>query len=192
MRNYIVLTSVAVSSLACGVAMAAPCNEQIAVSSPTSRFIVSEDIAIDVQSDLVWRGCPLGYDHDDNGTVSEPLDDQCILSDTANYDWAGALQAAEAENAAAGPGEPNDWRIPNIKELLSIVKRQCVNPAINASIFPQPANTFIGLVWSATYSGDVVSGPRAYAMDFGSGSPSLRSRDTDGGLFAVLLVRDAL
>lgn len=65
--------------------------------------------------------------------------------------WAGALQAAES----AGFAGHSDWRLPDIKELGSIVDLACYDPAINATVFPNtPSNWF----WSASpYAGSVSS-----------------------------------
>ncbi len=186
--KYLLLIGCAVA-LSCRLAAAGPCNERIDISSPTPRFTITDERVTDLRTGLEWQRCPVGYVLDNNDTTGEPHDDNCTLTDPATLSWADALQSAEDKNAAAGLGEPTDWRVPNIKELLSIVERQCVNPAINGAAFPQPPSTFIGLVWSATYSNNVVSGPSAYALNFGSGSPSLQARGADGGLYNVLLVR---
>lgn len=184
---YIWLTAI-VAILLCEVGAAGPCNERSALSSSTARFSFNESVATDTQTRLQWQRCPVGYDYDDNDT-EEPLDDLCVDTGSSPLSWADALQAAVDKNAAAAPGESADWRVPNIKELLSIVERQCINPAINTAVFPQPASTFIGAVWSSTYANNLVGGARSYLMDFSSGAPIQESREAGAAGFRVILVR---
>lgn len=40
-----------------------------------------------------------------------------------------------------------DWRIPNIKELSTIIERACTSPARNTDIFPV---TVASVMWSST------------------------------------------
>ena len=70
----------------------------------------------------------------------------------------------QALNAAGGFAGYTDWRLPNQKELQSIVERQCVSPSVNAGVFPATVNTFY---WSASpYAG---SSTTAWGVGFYGG-----------------------
>ncbi len=93
------------------------------------------------------------------------------------YTWQAALQAAEGSSFAGY----SDWRMPDIKELSSIVEQACVSPAINATVFPTTLNSWY---WSASpYAGSVLS---AWGVLFSHGY-DYASNEADGG--HVRLVR---
>jgi len=99
------------------------------------------------------------YVDNGNGTVTDTVTglmwDQCTLgrsgsgcSGTANtYTWANAISAATTLNSANYKGH-NDWRVPSIVELESLVKLGSP-PVIDTVVFP---NTPAGYFWSATPS----------------------------------------
>lgn len=71
----------------------------------------------------------------------------CNWGTSQSYDWPGALELA-ASSSLAGY---EDWRIPNIKELLSIIEERCTLPTLNrdAAVFP---NAPASVVWTSTPS----------------------------------------
>ncbi len=75
---------------------------------------------------------------------------QSVASTTFNFDASGngAAGSAQAYCAAFAAGNyASGWRLPNERELLSLVDRTAHSPAINAAVFP---STPVGFFWSST------------------------------------------
>src|SRR5688572_13560192 len=109
------------------------CNDRINQTTPTSRFTNNGNGTVtDVRTGLMWERCMMGYSFSDNGTPTDLTDDSCTATATTTFIWQQALQGA-ADRGFAGF---TDWRLPNIKELISIVEHMCTGPAINETIFP--------------------------------------------------------
>lgn len=127
--------------------VAQTCNERIIPATPDDRFEVSGGEVKDLRTGLIWQRCIFG--HSWNGTT-------CSDNGTGidYHYWSFALGLADG-----------DWRVPNIKELASIVETACASPAINSTIFP---NTSSGRYWSS--SPYVQSSNYVWIVDFGSGS----------------------
>lgn len=117
----------------------AACNSAIPATTPSADFSEDGGTVLHKPSGLVWMRCALGQTWS-GGT--------CGGSATA-YTWQQALQAAKTLNDGAGYAGKVDWRLPNIKELQSIVEEGCYSPSINSSIFP---NTDASVFWSASAS----------------------------------------
>lgn len=107
--------------------------------STLGAFAINPDgTATDARTGLTWDRCLLGQDRDNEcAGPGEP------------YDWESGLAAAEAANAAGYLGY-EDWRLPNIRELRSLVERACVQPAIDTNVFPN-APTAPAVLTSSTY-----------------------------------------
>jgi len=118
------------------------CNDNITANTPDSRFSINGDEVTDTQTGLIWQRCPLGQ-----------TGNECESGSAQRYSWSEALQAAQTKSKETGLS----WRLPNIKELQSIVEKQCSTPAINLTIFPNvnglafywSASPYVHLPWSA-------------------------------------------
>jgi len=102
---------------------------------------------IDAYTGLMWQRCPLGFTLNDGGTPSDVTDDRCANGGDFEFTWQEALQAAAA-NSMAGR---TDWRVPNIKELDSLVEPACRSPALEPAAFPDTPQRFF---WSSTPDAD--------------------------------------
>ena len=155
-------------------AHAQTCYSAIPASTPTSRFTDNGDGTVtDVYTDLTWKRCVEGQNWDGATCSGTP----------SLYTWQQALQLAATLNAGGGYAGQTDWRVPNIKELGSIIESQCYGPAINLNVFPGTYTTS-SKFWSAS--------PNTYALgyvwitDIGSGTDSYSHTDVS---YYVLLVR---
>jgi len=110
-------------------------NLDITIIKPDSFYIDHGNGTVtDKSTGLMWQKCSLGLSGSNCGTG-------VVLT----YNWQVALAVAN-ENSASGY---TDWRLPNMKELESLVEVACNRPAINQTIFPVTLN---GFYWSSTQS----------------------------------------
>lgn len=108
--------------------------DNVAETTPSGEFAALGDgFVLHMKTRLVWKRCAEGQTWD--GTT---------CSGTAwPFDWGGALN----RSVGAVDGGSTQWRVPNRKELESIVEFCGYGPAINKSIFPAtPADRF----WTST------------------------------------------
>ena len=115
----------------------------------------------------MWMRCLVGQTWDGG-----------ICNDIARaYTWQNALQAAHGFVFAGY----SDWRMPNIKELVSIVEQACYDPAINTIVFPNMPGFS---VWSSSPKTQLPW--NAWQVDFKDGNITDRGQDT---LYRIRLVR---
>lgn len=159
-------------------AVAEVCDPRIQATAPVARFsIANNDTVQDLWTNLTWQRCPVGTVLDDNDTPTIYTDDSCLEDSAETFSWQEALNYAENLNAAGGFGGRIDWRVPNVKELLSLVERQCTSPAINSTVFPD--TTTKTSFWSSTPN----TTSAAFILRFRDGTPRTnggnRSTDTN-------------
>jgi len=133
---FIVYGGLLLSSLSLSVTAEQTCNNQIAETTPTSQFeIHGNGTVTDNKTRLMWKQCLEGVSGDN-----------CATGSAIEVHWDVALQTAETLNVGDGYANHTDWRLPNVKELLSIVEQSCYSPAINLNVFP-------GLISDHAWSG---------------------------------------
>jgi hypothetical protein len=166
------------------------CEESFDATTPTARFIDNNDGTVrDQATQLIWMRCSVGqaWNHETKSCDGMP----------ATFFWQGALQAAEnarsnEQNALHHFAGKDNWRVPNIKELVSIREQRCVYPAMNKAIFPNidaiaQAEGGYAYLWSST---PVVADAGIMHIDVTAGSV-LASGSVVDYERGVLLVADA-
>lgn len=136
------------------------CSENITDTVTVDNFVTDTDngVVSDSETGLMWSICNYGesWDSDAQECTETPL----LLG------WQESLQTVNQAELAGY----TDWRLPNIKELMSIIERSCAQPAVQVSLFPSTQDE---LYWSSTpvYS-DVLSdsGALVWAVHFKEGS----------------------
>ncbi len=102
------------------------CRDDISATTPDNRFLIHNDgTTTDLKTELMWQRCFEGSLKD----FSDISNSSCINEKV--YSWKEALMQAQKSNFSGY----TDWRLPNIKELASIVERKCTKPAFNQNIF---------------------------------------------------------
>ncbi len=132
------------------LAVYAECNQRIVLSKPYEKYEdLHNGIVVDQDTGLEWKKCSAGLSGDScgNGTVLK-------------VHWLAALNIANDENFQGF----EDWRLPNKKELASLVEKACFSPAINQGLLPA---TQWDIYWtSSPYAG---INENAWVVDFSSG-----------------------
>jgi hypothetical protein len=130
----ITLSSLLCSTLFTGALKAQTIIDYIPNTTPDERYTLHGDGTVtDTATGLQWQRCSLGQNWDGS---------TCTGS-ASTYTWQQALQHAESNSFASY----SDWRLPNRKELRSIVAYDRHSPAINSNIFP---NTPSSRYWSSS------------------------------------------
>ena len=157
-KRYGALLALSLSAAAFTVA-AQTCNTYVTAAAPNNRYVDPGDGTVtDTRTGLMWKKC------------SESLTWNSANSSCAGtiqgFTWEGALSRASNVNVGSA-GEKlghNDWRLPSVKELASLVERKCFNPAVNMTFL---LNTEPSYYWS---SSPLVSGTsNAWVVDFNAG-----------------------
>jgi hypothetical protein len=150
--RYVIALLACVSS---PVLAASPCATADPMrGAPAARFQDNGDGTVtDRQSRLMWLRCSEGQQWTATG-----------CSGTAKaLDW-GAAQSLAAEINERGTFFFNDWRLPQLRELATLVERECDAPRVDAAVFPGTPGEFY---WTASPRAGEASKASVYALSFG-------------------------
>lgn len=157
------------------------CNPNMVLKKPDSIYIDHGNGTVtDKQTGLMWQKCSIGQVYNAgacSGTVGM-------------YNWQDALGKAQLANTSTVYGY-NNWHLPNVKELASLVETACYDPAINNLIFP--ATPYVVDVWRWQMTGfwtstSRIGGFSARVMSFQN--ESIAGYEGKNVLNYVRLVRD--
>ena len=144
-----------------------------------NRYIDNLDGTVsDAITGLMWAKCSYGQTYDGNDA---DLDGIICEGSPAFEDWHQAFIWAAESDANADYGY-SGWRLPNAKELSSIVDFGSFKPAVNQNIFP---NTASCPYWSSTPSRANLF--QAIIIGFQAGDYGARDRNNN---ICLRLVRD--
>jgi Mg-chelatase subunit ChlD len=130
-------------------------------------FVVHENNTVtDNTTGLMWAQCSVGQ---------SGLD--CVNGAAIHKDWQQALVTANTSTL----GGFDDWRLPNLKELRSLVNYTEYNPSIEYTIFPRTPSQ---PVWTATPYANIINA--SWCIDLDSGKDKICERDEP---YVVRLVR---
>lgn len=154
------LTAILALTVLAGSARAVTCQNSIPSSNPNAIYEISTDGAsvTDTRTGLTWKRCLEGMEW--SGTT-------CTGTPTT-MSWAEALDHAKSQGS--------DWRLPNIKELRSLVEECRTSPAINDTVFSDMP--FSSRVWSGS---PYANHPGlAWVVDFYGGNSGNSNRSVNG------------
>lgn len=134
------------------------------------RFSYSTDGSevTDSKTELIWQRCSVGQSWSWSGST--------CTGTAATFTHEAALGYAQTQTGG--------WRLPNVKELSSLIDRTVFQPTIDRVVFPA---TPAGMYWSASpYAVDKTAS--AWSVIFGNGHVSNEIRSSAG---LVRLVRNS-
>ncbi|GAA58660.1 hypothetical protein P20652_0517 [Pseudoalteromonas sp. BSi20652] len=157
------LCALATISLSFNITAAQTCYDGADTTTPTDRFTINTDGTVsDTETGLMWQRCSYGQIYNTETQLCE--------GSTPSLTWQEALRGAKNDTTA----DYDDWQMPNIKELASILEHSCTEPSINEDIF---LGTKLQNYWSNTSGVSTMSS--AWVYQFDSGLNSLHAKTSN-------------
>ena len=176
-------TVIKISTCCAALVLAQPlwavCNNALVPSKPDAIYTNNANGTVtDEKTGLVWKMCSEGLSGN-----------QCENGTATLFNWKTAMDAVVTVNLSGFAGS-NDWRLPSVAELRSLLEDACQTPSINSTFFP---NTVIGNYWSSSPYVYTPGGTeqntdaiKAWYISFDTGFESYNAKDTS---YAIRLVR---
>ena len=122
-----------------------PANGTQSTRFSRDTSVADQPVVVDSVTELFWQGCAAGL-------TGSP----CTGGTVGTYTWTNALGYCDTLNW----GGHQDWRLPNAKELGSIVNERISSPAIYITVFPDRQSWYF---WSSSsYTGSPSGAWRVY------------------------------
>lgn len=138
------------------------CFDTIHRSTVLAQFMeLAPGEMLDQSTGLVWQRCLHGQQWLEN--------EQACSGQPVRLSWAEALRMS----IAVGQVAQSKWRLPDVKEAMSVVERQCVDPAIDLALFPGANSENI---WTSTTDRHAPSQAWAIAMYSGKNNVKLKEQ----------------
>jgi hypothetical protein len=152
------------------------CETAVRESPATAaRFQDNGDGTVtDRVSRLMWTRCSAGQEWTAGNCAGA----------ARSVDWAGAAAVARDVNRQ-GALFFSDWRVPQLRELATLVAPACAAPRVDLTVFPGTPAEFY---WSASTRPGEATPARVYALSFGGEGVLAMPRSEQNH---VRLVRDA-
>ncbi len=177
-----------------GAGVVQECFEGAKMQAPNLRFEFNAQggVATDLATGLKWMRCPLGQDYDKTSSSCKAKSN--FLDAYAYKNFEDALKEVKTLNANGGYEGITSWRLPNAKEIFSLIESSCIKPALNARVFPidyiddEHMTKEIFFFWTST---PIFMEDTGMILVFASQSGSVTSYAADEGTgFGALLVSD--
>lgn len=161
--KFKLLYALATISLSFNIAAEQTCYSGAGTTTATARFTINTDGTVsDSETGLMWQRCSYGQTYNTETQLCE--------GSTPSLTWQEALRGAKNDTTA----DYDDWQMPNIKELASILEHSCTEPSINEDVF---LGTKLQNYWSNTSGVSTMSS--AWVYQFDSGLNSLHAKTSN-------------